>query len=799
MPIYNPSQAQYFINLLTGGDDSLLTWQIYYDPKDGTERKDLAKWFNAPLSNCEPAFLQAENNKCGVYVCLNEMDSHGRNGVNTKRIRALFADFDGMAEPQWPLTPHFVTKRDDTHGHAFWLVDDIDVDEFMYHQKRISIVMGTDDQVIDPSRVVRLPGTGHFKDPENPQVYHVVWDNTQTIGRTPYKKEQICEAFDLTGENLSAYEKWVGSRDSFDEGTGFEDDEVYVNKFTNYLINTAQPAVEGDGGTHRVYSVAAFGYDYGIKLETCQELMWEHFNPRCEPTWDDGERDHFELVVARAYRYAKNAPGCRTAGANFEPVPPPPPKPLPKTLVREGDRLDSNQGAVLSPTVNAKSSHYELAQCYDGVMYNGINIIRYKQIFYQFNGRSWSQVDDDVIKANVQKFYSRFKPSDTLVRGVFNSFKDLVTVNLTDLENGTWLDSGVSAGNMACFKNGLVDFGSATPLMIEHTPNFFTFNELEYDYMPGAKCPNFIKFLHSVWPNDPDLILQLQEWMGYCLVSDISLQKFALFIGKSRSGKGVLTDVISEMVGRSNSVAPPLARLTNDSTLHSMSKARVALIPDAHSVHHAKRDDVLSVLKAITGCDPMDYHVMYKGTQTSVFKVKFILSTNNMPEFIDASGALVNRMLVFPFNISFAGRENPNLREELLAEVSGIAQWALEGLQRLRRQKRFTEAAAGVAEKENIREDMNPLGRFIEDVCVVEAGEFVEGDRLYDTYLLWCKQHKIHSPLSQNKLTRLLKATDLPIQQDRRRVESGKRRTGFKGINVLTFPGCEAIEDAAND
>lgn len=800
MPIFNPAQSQYFIDLLTGGDNSLLTWQIYYDPKDGTERKDLAKWFNGDLSQYHNEFLAAEGNKCGIYVCINEMDGNGRNGYNTVRIRALFADFDGMAEPVWPLTPHFVSKRDETHGHAFWLVDGIDVDQYMYLQKRISICMGTDGQVTDPSRVARLPGTGHFKDPENPQTYNVAWDNSSIVGSKRYTFDEICNSFPLEGEKLKEYEVWVGKRDCYDEGTGFSDDATYVNKFTNFIRNTAKPAVEGGdagtgyGGTYQVIRVASFGYDYGLTLETTQNLMWEHYNPRCEPPWDDSERNHFEIVVGRAYRYAKNAPGCRTAGANFEIIPPPPPPPLPTEVVRVGDRLSESDAAIISPILNAKSSHYELAQCYDGLVYHGVNIIRYRGIFYNYNGRSWAISDDKVVKASIQRFYSRFKPSDTLVRGVFNSFCDLVTVNYTDLESGTWLDSGKVDDNLLCFKNGLVDLGLDNPAVMEHTPNYFTFNELEYDYMISTHCPKFREFLHSIWPNDPDLILQLQEWMGYCLTSDVSLQKFATFIGKSRGGKGVLADIICEMVGRNNTVAPPLSKIMDNSTLYKMSTARLALIPDAHSVHSNKRDDVLSGIKALTGGDPLTYDVKFKDAQTSRFKIKLILSTNNMPEFIDASGALVNRMLVFPFKISFAGRENPKLREELMSEISAIAQWSLEGLRRLRHNGKFTEAASGIAEKENLKDEMNPLGRFIDDVCQLDLDGFVVNESLYDTYLLWCKQHHIHSPLSQNKLTRILKSTDLPISQERRRID-GKRRVGFRGLDIQSGYGFEPIPE----
>jgi putative DNA primase/helicase len=193
----------------------------------------------------------------------------------------------------------------------------------------------------------------------------------------------------------------------------------------------------------------------------------------------------------------------------------------------------------------------------------------------------------------------------------------------------------------------------------------------------------------SVFNYDLQLIDQLQEFMGYCLVSDVTLQKFAAFTGKSRAGKGTITSVIRTMVGEHNTTAPTLSNLVRDSSLHKMSTASLGLIPDAHSVSVNKREEVLGMFKAITGGDPIEYHVMYKGVQDSVFKIKMILSTNGMPEFNDPSGALVNRMLCFPFYNSVAGREDPKLGQRLMAEISGIAQWSIAGLNRLRRNDRL--------------------------------------------------------------------------------------------------------------
>ena len=786
MAKYFEDHATAFVELLTGDPNTFCHFQLFYDPKDGTKRPDLATTFSANLKQVKPSIERAVNNLQGVYVCINETDRVGREACNITKIRTLFADYDNRTQPEWPIAPHFVTSRDETHGHAYWLVEDVEVDDFMYIQRRIAQSCDTDLQVIDPSRVARLPGTLHLKKPLSPQVYSVVTVND--IGRK-YNKSEIINAFILSEEQQPIYDKWALSRESLGTGSGFEDSEVYRNKFIKFISDKAEIAVEGSGSATLI-RVTRYAHDHGLPLTVAQDLAWEHYNPRCIPPWSPAEQGEFDDIISRAYKYARNEPGCKTAQAAFMDAPILPPVPVRKIVdvMRRGDRIPKDVAATNLPMHTAKSTHYELAQIFDGYMYDGTNLVRCTKILYEYTGRSWSVVNDELVKSKIQRFYASFKPSDTLVRGVYNSLCDLITI--AEVENGIWLDSGKSTDNVICFKNGLVDLSENKAVVIEHTPNFFCFNELSYDYQPNAMCPLWINFLNEIFDFDPVLITQMQEWFGYCMTSNNRMQKFALLIGKSRGGKGVLTEILRLCVGIDNTSAPSLSKLTSDSTLFKMSTSSLAFIPDAHSVHASKRDEVLSNFKALTGNDPLDYHVMYKGTQTTTFKTRFVLSTNNMPEFVDASGALSNRMLVWPFMNSYAGREDYSLPDKLTKEISGIAQWGLEGLRRLRANGRFTEAQAGLDAKELLKHDMNPLSGFVENVCVVDADAFVSNDRLYDTYLLWCKQHRIINPMAPQKLARLLNASDLPIKQDRRRLH-GQRCYGFIGLNVVSFPAIE--------
>ncbi len=807
--MYNVNQARDFITALTGSYTSTVTFQVFYDPKiDGKPPAGIAQVWHSTLDESLAFIDYKQSLHAGVYVCINGTDGRGREINNITDLRVLFSDFDGQVEPKWNLQPHITQSRDALHGHAFWLIDagDLTHDEWSILQKQIALYYDTDEQVVDPCRVVRLPGSLHFKDPSNPQTYSITSNHTGDGHK--YTVAEIRQAHILPPEKDAVLNQWAEKRAGILQGVGYEDNSFEQTKFVNFISNAAFPAVLGSG-THEVFRVACYGHDHGISLQNATQLLWEHYNPRCLPPWTDDERDHFEGICHRAYHYSKSAAGCKTVKAGFQSL-----EPLPEPncgwekqsqlfnhevilnatevnvkqqntdvielgeCARSKFRISNNQACMLAPQLTVKSSHYDFALVYDGVNYDGLSLIRSAKQFYEFKGKSWSLVDDDVIKSQVQRSFSVYKPPNAFTSGIFQVVCD--HVNVESVENGTWLsNTHLDGANYTVFANGIVDLSSEDLKVMKHTPDFFTLNELPHDFKPDATCPNWHSFLTSIWDDNKELKLQLQEWFGYCLTSDVALQKLALLMGKSRGGKGVITDMLAAMVGFENTCSPLLGNLAKDSTLHEMSDKSLTLIPDAHNVHSSVRDSVLSTLKAIVGGDPISYHEMYKGSRMTRFKTKVCISTNNVPDFNDPSGALVNRLLVFPFWKSFVGMEDTALRSRLTPEIAGITQWAIEGLQRLRANNgKFTEANVGVAEKEELRKDMFPLAEFVESSCVLDPIAFTMLDDLYNAYRLWATMQGLKVPMLKNNFDKTLRNCAFNIHH-----RTGNKR-GFDGITV---------------
>src|SRR4029078_10071103 len=107
--------------------------------------------------------------------------------------------------------------------------------------------------------------------------------------------------------------------------------------------------------------------------------------------------------------------------------------------------------------------------------------------------------------------------------------------------------------------------------------------------------------------------------------------------------------------------------------------------------------------------------------------------------FADSSGALASRFVVSTLTTSFYGRENPRLTDELLSESSGIFNWALEGLDRLRERGFFVTPASAREAQRHLEDLASPVSAFARERCTVRADVDVKKDDLWKAWREWCE------------------------------------------------------------
>lgn len=80
-----------------------------------------------------------------------------------------------------------------------------------------------------------------------------------------------------------------------------------------YLLH-APLALEGDGGDDTTFKIICRVKDLGVDADTAEELLSEHWNPRCAPPWSD---EDLHTKVCNAYKYGAAPVGVAAPEVEF--------------------------------------------------------------------------------------------------------------------------------------------------------------------------------------------------------------------------------------------------------------------------------------------------------------------------------------------------------------------------------------------------------------------------------------------------------------------------------------------------
>lgn len=122
-----------------------------------------------------------------------------------------------------------------------------------------------------------------------------------------------------------------------------------------------------------------------------------------------------------------------------------------------------------------------------------------------------------------------------------------------------------------------------------------------------------------------------------------------------------------------------------------------------------------------------------------------MIISNELPAFGDARGAIASRFVITALTRSFLGTENIHLEQELLAELPGILNWVLIGLDRISRQP-FTVPKASEEAVTSLQDLVSPMSAFVRDCCDQGADLEVIIEHLYKAYQDWCHQNGMKPP-----------------------------------------------------
>ena len=425
-------------------------------------------------------------------------------------------------------------------------------------------------------------------------------------------------------------------------------------------------------------------------------------------------------------------------------------------------------------------------------------LIHHGGSFFVWNESCWPEVEDAALRAQLYEFFEDatylhvtasgeeirpFAPNRYKVADLLDAMRAVAHVP-SATTTPSWLDAPGAhpADEYVACQNGLVHVPSRS--LHPATPGFFVHHAVPFAYDRDAPAPErWLTFIEQLWPDDQQARDTLQEVFGYLVSGDTRLQKIVLLVGPKRGGKGTLARIAKALIGEHHVAGPTLAGLATNFGLAPLIGKPVAIVSDAR-IRSGGTDIVTERLLSISGEDTLTIDRKNRDPWTGQLPTRFVVLSNELPRLTDSSGALASRFLVLTLTNSFYGRENPDLTAELTAELPGIFNWALDGLERLQARGRFETPRSSTDAIRELEDLGSPMGAFVRDVCETGPGHSVNCDVLYQAWRAWCEDHGRDRPGTTQTFGRDLRAVLPGLRVTRPRDDDGNQSRHYEGVGI---------------
>lgn len=380
---------------------------------------------------------------------------------------------------------------------------------------------------------------------------------------------------------------------------------------------------------------------------------------------------------------------------------------------------------------------------------------------YLYNGTHWVKLDKDTLtnflgkvaeKQGIQKLTARyFDFRDKLLKQFFATAylptpeppKNTVLLNL---------------------KNGTLEVTpEGTRLKLFSPADFLTY-QLPFDYEPEAIAPMFNKFLERVLP-EQDLQNILSEFLGYVFIrtSYLKLEKALLLYGTGANGKSVVYDIVNALLGAENVTSYSLESLTDKNGYY---RAMIAgkLVNYASEINGKLET---AMFKALASGEPVEACIKYQNPFNISDYAKLVFNLNELPREIEHTNAYFRRLLIIPFNVTIPEPEqNKELAKQIIeAELSGVFNWVLQGLNRLMKQKKFTESNTVAKAIEAYKLESDSVRGFIADTnYTISDTPGIPYKELYIQYRAYCNDDG-YKPVHKGNFRKRLEAQGIKIEK----------------------------------
>jgi putative DNA primase/helicase len=430
-------------------------------------------------------------------------------------------------------------------------------------------------------------------------------------------------------------------------------------------------------------------------------------------------------------------------------------------------------------------------------------LVTYKGRRYQWTGHQYEEVSTDDEYRRLLQFLDGKRmtvetTTGTIIRPVPTNSRWVKDVSFClkcslpmPYEEGWLTPCDLSgADHLISFPNGILDVGeyleSGKTKLYDPTPNLFVQGAFPYPFDPGLESDKFEPFLLDTQEGDVETVRLLQQWAGYILVPDMSLEKFMLLQGKPRAGKGTIIETFKELIGGQLCTSLSMANFTNAFGRVAMVGKLLGVLADAKPPRAGEATVALGTMLSIIGGDSVNVSRKYLEDLTNIYlKIRFMIAMNDLPSFSDDALALASRALTVPFVKSYVGNEDFTLKPRIVQEAKEgkLINWALRGLKDLRTEKGFSVPTRCQGPLQELQYASSNVRVFLKDVCDIGPAFFCSKTQLFELWKTWHTYQNLRNS-SQNSFSRKLATTVPNFRTGRRRLSDGVLEYTYEGLRI---------------
>lgn len=377
---------------------------------------------------------------------------------------------------------------------------------------------------------------------------------------------------------------------------------------------------------------------------------------------------------------------------------------------------------------------------------------------YSYNGECWELLNREALKICLAECAEKLSVDG--ITADYHKFKDelykqfLAVAHLPKPETtGKEVLINFQNGTGEIKKNGI-------KLRPFSRADFLTY-QLNFAYDESATYKKWQAFLDEVLPEkdkhgnvvDEGKSRQkvLAEYIAYIFTS-LKLEKTLILFGLGANGKSVFFEVIYALLGKENISNYSLESLSDQYYRAMLANKLLNYSSEISNRLQAEK------FKQLTSGEPIEARLPYGQPMTLINYAKLAFNTNELPKDVEHTEAFFRRFLIVPFDVTIPEeKRNPNLSTEIIeAELSGVFNWILGGLNRLLEQGKFSKCDAAKKAVENYRTESDSAAMFVEEYGFEKSIEDFESLKdLYLIYKSFCLDNGFRPVHSRNLAKRL--------------------------------------------